>query len=154
MRTYLYSNHFFKNCNYIHHLWQPHRDDCHMHDFFEIFYVLSGNTIHNLNGETDELPTGALCIIRPNDFHCCLETSDATNTMHRNILVERTEFERMCNLLSPTMYNAILTQSSIKLHLSTSQIKQLEDTLAQVSSVPPNNTEYRDTLYRFALYGG
>jgi AraC-like DNA-binding protein len=113
--------------------------------------VLSGNTIHNLNGETDELPTGSLCIIRPNDFHCCLGTSDPTNAMHRNILVERTEFERMCNLLSPTIYKTILAQSSIKLQLSTSQIKQLEDTLAQVSSMHPSNTDYRDTLYRFAL---
>ena len=151
MKKFSYANYFFKNCNYMHHLWQPHRDDMHTHDFIEIFYVLSGNTVHSLNGETDELSTGALCILRPNDFHCCLGGTNSIDTVHRNILVEINEFQRMCDSISPTMYQTILAQPFVKLQLSTSQVQQLEDTLTQISSIAANDVDYRDALYRFAL---
>ena len=41
----------------------------HTHDFFEIFLTLKGVVIHEVNGQTQQLPEGALVFIRPDDLH-------------------------------------------------------------------------------------
>jgi AraC family cel operon transcriptional repressor len=41
----------------------------HTHDFYEIFYVMEGKAIHEVNGETLVLTKGALIFIRPSDTH-------------------------------------------------------------------------------------
>jgi len=41
----------------------------HSHDYFEIFIILEGVMRHRLNNETQNLPAGTLCLIRPEDKH-------------------------------------------------------------------------------------
>lgn len=41
----------------------------HSHDFFEVFYVYSGEAVHCVNGLTQRLKEGTLVFIRPNDVH-------------------------------------------------------------------------------------
>lgn len=41
----------------------------HTHDFHEIFYVVEGKAIHEVNGEAQVLSKGALVFIRPFDTH-------------------------------------------------------------------------------------
>ncbi len=41
----------------------------HTHDFYEIFYVLKGKAIHEINGEKQALRQGMLVFIRPSDIH-------------------------------------------------------------------------------------
>ena len=45
------------------------RSSPHTHDFFEIFYVYSGEAIHYINGMTQILKDGTLVFIRPDDIH-------------------------------------------------------------------------------------
>lgn len=41
----------------------------HSHDFFELFYVMSGNCLHTINGNTENLKPGTLCFISPEQVH-------------------------------------------------------------------------------------
>ena len=42
----------------------------HTHDFYEFFLIIEGSCLHQINGKTQYLETGALVFIRPNDVHC------------------------------------------------------------------------------------
>ncbi len=42
----------------------------HNHDYFEIFIIVSGMCIHNVNGEKQLLESGDMVFIRPEDTHC------------------------------------------------------------------------------------
>ena len=41
----------------------------HDHDFYEIFLITGGSTLHRANGRVRELPEGSLVFIRPRDVH-------------------------------------------------------------------------------------
>ncbi len=41
----------------------------HCHDFYEIFYVVSGKAIHRINDTTQVISEGSLFFLRPNDLH-------------------------------------------------------------------------------------
>ncbi len=67
-----------KDCNII----EPHQDGRynfrsslkdshgpHFHDFFEIFLVVRGFAVHNVNGERQRISDGSLVFVRPRDRH-------------------------------------------------------------------------------------
>ncbi len=41
----------------------------HTHDFYEIFYVVQGRAMHNINGESECCMSGTLQLLRPADCH-------------------------------------------------------------------------------------
>lgn len=41
----------------------------HGHDFYELFFVLNGQALHDVNGQSLALNTGSLVLIRPGDSH-------------------------------------------------------------------------------------
>ena len=41
----------------------------HQHDFYEIFLIVEGQTVHHINGDSIVLHSGALVFIRPDDTH-------------------------------------------------------------------------------------
>lgn len=42
---------------------------CHMHEFYEVFYVVKGQALHEINGVSQVVSEGSLVFIRPNDAH-------------------------------------------------------------------------------------
>ncbi len=51
-------------------LKQPHMEiPEHTHDYFELIYVLSGNSIHSINGNKETLHEGDFCILPPPARH-------------------------------------------------------------------------------------
>ncbi len=41
----------------------------HNHDFYELFYIVRGKAIHNINGENQILSEGDFVLMRPSDTH-------------------------------------------------------------------------------------
>ncbi len=41
----------------------------HTHDFYEVFYVIRGSAIHDVNGGSEYCSAGTLVLIRPDDHH-------------------------------------------------------------------------------------
>ena len=42
----------------------------HMHEFYEVFYVVRGEAMHEINGSAQVVGEGSLVFIRPDDRHC------------------------------------------------------------------------------------
>ena len=62
----------------------------HCHDFYEIFFTVSGTVTHMVNGITYKLPEGCLVFIRPDDFHAYIyDTPESTNSVYINLTFTR-----------------------------------------------------------------
>ena len=53
----------------------------HNHDFFELFIILKGSVIHNINGLSQILLEGSMVFIRPNDIHFYVKYGDSQNQL-------------------------------------------------------------------------
>ena len=42
----------------------------HRHEFYEVFYVLRGQALHEMDGSSQVVSEGTLVFIRPDDAHC------------------------------------------------------------------------------------
>lgn len=51
------------------HLAKRFPEKAHSHDFFEVFFIESGRTLHWINGETQTLEPGQMIFVRPDDCH-------------------------------------------------------------------------------------
>lgn len=70
----------------------------HDHDFFEIFYVLEGQSQHEIGGKHSRMKRGDLCMIPPGTMHY-IHVPDSSIIL--DILIRRSAFERVfSNLLS------------------------------------------------------
>lgn len=56
-------------CGFVHQHSVLETYPLHTHDFYEIFYIVSGMAVHNINDEEHFLQTGDLVLIRPDDIH-------------------------------------------------------------------------------------
>lgn len=50
-------------------LGQEQPVEAHWHDYFELFLVEAGTCRHHLGGEEEDLPTGSMVFVRPEDCH-------------------------------------------------------------------------------------
>ena len=80
----------------------------HTHVYWEFMLVLKGTIIHEINGETEELPQNTLCLIRPNDVHA-LYNAKKQISQHLNLGVDAAFFENYVRLISPTLYQELIT---------------------------------------------
>lgn len=70
----------------------------HNHDFFEIFYVLEGQSQHEISGHYSQMKHGDLCMIPPGPMHY-IHVSDESIVI--DLLIRRSAFEKVfSNLLS------------------------------------------------------
>jgi len=84
----------------------------HRHEFIEIFYVINGTAKHLINNNKLVLKAGDLYIIRPNDQHY-FKPIDATPLLHRNFFIKNSEFKRVCDFISPTLFDSLIQQEEI-----------------------------------------
>lgn len=68
----------------------------HNHTHYEIFYVLSGNLEHKLNGIKQVLSTGHCLLLEPTDIH---EFNAKGETLQRDILISNELFENTLSLV-------------------------------------------------------
>jgi AraC family cel operon transcriptional repressor len=72
---------------YCHHLREGELIDFHQHDFYEIFWVLSGQLEHTVNGESSILHPGSLVWIRSLDVHCLMHSKQCKRVIFYNLAV-------------------------------------------------------------------
>lgn len=97
----------------------------HIHAFYEIFYVISGNMKHSLNGEEIMLSTGDCVLLSPDDVH---EFSPIGDSIHRDLLVSRSLFNCALSLAiqSGDKPENILGGAIQPVHFSSAEIIELE----------------------------
>ena len=126
-----------------------HLVDCndyglHSHDFYEFFYIVSGSITHRLNDKKEVLHEGHLMFIKPTDKHEFFRPADCT---HRDIVVSKVFFERMCDLISEETTTEILTLNNTSpFHISMEKIHYLEKILDEYNF----NTLFNEKLKKTA----
>ncbi len=108
MQSKMMINEIIPHGKYYTALTSANDNQLHRHEFIEIFYVISGSAIHQVNDKETTIGTGEVCILRPSDFHRFISKASATFT-HRDICVETEEFRKVCSFISPTLYETILS---------------------------------------------
>lgn len=67
----------------------------HCHEFIEIFYVVAGSAVHELNGKKETIGVGDVFILKPTDLHRFIPFENATTFLHRDIGIELDEFKKI-----------------------------------------------------------
>ena len=114
----------------------------HIHDFYEIFYVLEGKGRHFLNNETMPLATGDLYILRANK-DCHSFSSDSGDIfIHRDIIIERELIKEVADFLSPDLFEE-LERSDMPFHfnLSSEELKGIETQFLHLTKQLDENKE-------------
>ena len=72
----------------------------HAHDYWEIFYILSGNATHYINGHKTVIGSGDCYILRPGDKHCIDRIDDKNNVfLNRDFYVLPDKMKKICDFL-------------------------------------------------------
>lgn len=119
-------NFFVDNHNiFTHMIFQYEDPGLHHHSFIEFFYVLDGQCLHLINGETQKISCGDAYLLTPGDSHTFRRIE--TNFLHRDIILRTSYFQSFCNLYAPDLYERIQNGTFQKsFSLTNSQLNYLE----------------------------
>lgn len=108
------------------HLVEKNDDFLHRHDYYEIFYITSGNIQHFLNGTIYELTVGNIVLLKPDDEHKFIRNAD-TECSHRDIIITENLFKTVCEYISPDAFDILInTGDETILSLDYQQIQYFE----------------------------
>lgn len=149
MNNIIYATEIFEsNRNYWTQISNHTNNQDHSHDFFEIFYVLTGPATQTLNGGKTPVYPNELFILRPNDHHSF--SSPDLNFIHRDFGVKAGAFQEICNTLAPNIYkNIISSVTSIRFSLTPSKMEELEHLFSLIEN--GNQEEHKEMLSKFIL---
>ena len=85
----------------------------HSHDFYEFSYVVKGKVKHKTS-ETDfsYLTNSTLVAIKPNTIHA-FDEENSNESYHRDIIISKNYFKKICDSISPDAFNSVLSLSAI-----------------------------------------
>jgi len=86
----------------------------HTHDFYEIFYILEGSIIHEVNGATQVLHAGDICFMNQTDVHSFYREPGNT-CKHRDIVIRTDFFESVCDFIGDDFKHAYMTNKFPKI---------------------------------------
>ena len=109
--------------------------ELHVHDFFEISYVIRGSVRHVTETTEEYLSNDTFCIFRPDDAHAFDERNNK-NAFHRDILVSKQLFKAICDFLTPDLYDKIMASTTfIKSKFSAEEFKCTEENLKYFATI-------------------
>lgn len=123
----------------------------HAHEYFELFYVLSGHCIHEIDGSKEELKKGSLCFISPEQIH---SISVFDNSLVINILIQKSTFNdiffnmlRSNNILTQFFMGSLYSKSTVThLLFDTQDDKELEEMLLSMIMEEMQQDEYTNKI--------
>ncbi|MBQ8658787.1 MAG: helix-turn-helix domain-containing protein [Clostridia bacterium] len=108
----------------------------HDHNFFEIFYVLSGTIIHNCNGKKETLETGDIRLLRLKDKHSFIRKDNAPCS-HRDIIITEQLFKKSCDFISPSLFEEInQRREPLKSKIKQTKIVEFEKEFSKIFFMP------------------
>ncbi len=126
---------------------------CHNHDYYEIFLVDQGYATHHVNGKEEDISTGMLFFVRPDDVHYYDNASD--NFRIINMLVPEDNIDALMNYFDDeSLWNKLLkpeTPFSISLDYAdlTALIRDLQQlVLSKRIMKNKSNAGYKRILFR------
>jgi AraC family cel operon transcriptional repressor len=96
----------------------------HRHGFIEVFYILSGEITHLVNGKSETLKTGDFRVICPGTIHCFQRLGPCT---HRDFLLRPDLFDRAANAIDKPFFDSLMKEGEGKAKIETVDIVFLEE---------------------------
>ena len=121
----------------------------HSHDFFEIFYILEGNIVHNSNNQKRErLSAGDAVLLRKSDKHCFIRENN-TPCVHRDIIISEDQFVKACNFIDSGLFKKIISRGEpLRSKISMEKIAEFENCFTELSYFSGDEqSDYRSALY-------
>ena len=140
---------FLPDQNFFTQVLNKHYTEEHAHECYELFYVLSGNATHYVNGVRSEIKQNDLILIRPYKYHLFTFVG-SKNFCHRDLLVRRELFE---NILaeSPASFREYLqSRDYVSTALTSEQLQYLEKEITAITA--PRERESRDFMTKTLFF--
>lgn len=98
----------------------------HKHSHYEIFYILSGEIEHDLNGKEEVLSMGDCILMTPTDVHSLYCKGES---LHRDLLISESLFEDALALVTRSKSDipTVLSKRDKPLHFNSTEIVELEN---------------------------
>ena len=124
-------------------------NELHNHTFWELFVALSGNCNHFVNGKKTSLSLGNVYIMRPlKDSHYFNIVKDLEFYRQRDIYLTDSDMKTYCDIISPTLYNELLSSpTAISFNVSSSMCKYIEELFAPLNSDSPKNSQILKNIH-------
>ena len=118
------------NSPYTNYVQVPY-NELHNHTYWEIFIILTGERMHNINGKSSVLTAGTVCFLRPlKDKHFFVSKSHDDYSRHRDIYVVDSDMKAWCDMVSPQLYDELLEPDlPLCFPISSSMLKYIEEML-------------------------
>ena len=101
----------------------------HLHTSFEILIQLNGNIKNTVNHCSQMLIPGNVVIMRPGDWHT-IDVLPNQLHLHRDIYIQIEKMHKICDFLSPTLFDELLTPDTpAYFNISAQRIQILEKNL-------------------------
>jgi len=97
----------------------------HVHDFYEIFYVVSGEITHATDKEKRKLETGDFFFIGKTYGHEFIR-GNGVNCSHRDILISEEILREACDFIGENLFDEISKASYISLKIPVAQVVEFE----------------------------
>ena len=131
------------------HWWNKPSFSRHYHNYYEIFVVFEGKTLHILNDEEQEIQTRHTYIIRPSDVHQAVQIGKE-QCLHFNIAVTQQVFKCACDFLHEDLFEKINNAEKISFVLSNKEFGYFNFLANKIHTIDPTLPNKKDII---ALYG-
>ncbi len=123
----------------------------HCHSYYEIFLVCQGSCTHIINSSSEELITGDLCFMRPDDIHCYINTT--ANFKIINILIPMEIFDSLSSYLGEDFRNKLIHCANPPHHrFGMKELKSILSDLEQLVLLKKLLKDKSDMFFRITLF--
>ena len=119
----------------------------HKHDFFEISFCVTGQSVNVINGTPIPFQNGMCVILRPTDIHA-VTGYDRKNYEHIDLYATEKHFTDLCNCFHQDLLHKLLTQKeAISFSLSNDSFSFLFNQCLLLKEMISNNSDCFEVLY-------
>ncbi len=123
----------------------------HMHNFYEIFYILEGTITHVANGKQEVLETGDIVFLRLSDMHKFIREPNSV-CKHRDIVIAPAQYEKSCNYIDKDLLNRIkISVSPPKAHLHLDELNYLEQRFTDFINLPNDDYKTKSSIVNILI---
>ncbi len=94
----------------------------HKHDYWEFPIVMSGSVRHIINSKSHIFEPNIACLIRPNDCHMLVNSTENMSLL--NILIKDEYMRKFCSFYSDSLYDTLVNSPEITLKLTKEQVAE------------------------------
>lgn len=139
--TFKLTDFFTRGTDFYTHIVENNLVEYHNHNFYEVFYIQSGEVKHTLNGYVSNLKAGHMVILKKSDVHT-ISFYEGVISRRRDMVFGEDIFIRACNFISPSLLDDINNSKyPLTVLLNNQQIYNIEELIMNIQLSVDNTAE-------------